>query len=286
MWPMVLGVGALLGLLLAGGARAGQFSASLAVTQEYDDNIYVSEQEVEDHITRFTPSLAYTSLEEPRGRLLATFRPSIERYWQHSEEDEVNYNGSLEFYRQLTPRLSLEASDRLVYTPAHEATSQEVRARYHRGYRAYAHDRTNNFFDLGASWRPLRRTSLRASFSHDWESYEQDSQEYRWGVSLSQRVTARDTASLAYAYRRMIYEEDVDSKVHDVSCGWTRDLGRGWHTRASAGVSLVDEEDQQIDWSASLELSRTLPRWGATLSYHRSVSPCLLYTSPSPRDRG
>ena len=124
--------------------------------------------------------------------------------------------------------------------------------------------------------RQAERDGKDLALAHALEEYDQ------LGGYQAEAAAAKILNGLGFA------PDDLTKPVQDFSGGWRVRLALAQALMTPADLMLLDEPTNHLDMEATLWLERWLARFPGTLITiaHDRDFFCLLYTSPSPRDRG
>jgi long-subunit fatty acid transport protein len=269
-------------------AEPGEFEFGLttSISERYDDNIYLEEKEYkeDDFITSITlnPSLSYKTTSTD---FTLSYNPAFEFYAENSEENEVRQNGSLNLTSNLTPRLTLSATDILAFTPGQEAAREEQFTERRRRSRSTASDVLSNDFNSTLACQIFKNTAIRGGFGYRFDDYdrseETDTDEYSFIFGADHQLTGNDTIFGEYRYRMLRYHqpsqltEENDTNVQSFSIGNTHRFPRELVLKLSGGVLFIDEdnEEDETGWSAQIILTKSFQTGSLAVSFDRNVSP-------------
>jgi predicted porin len=276
--------------LLVKKAQAGEykFGFSTSISEEYDDNIGLDEDDEDDFITYLTPIFSLSYLGKQHN-LDFTYNPMLEFYADHSNENDINHNATLLLNSQLTPKLNLLMTDALIFTRGQDIAQEELRVRQG-SVRSYASDRLNNFFNTTLSYQIFKTINLHGGFSYNFEDYDEselvDNEEYIYELGIDNQLTGRDTISLNYSYRRLLYEEvpipseggpfelEDDTDVQSITIGERHQFLRELLFDISAGIAFVDEEneDEENEWIARMNITKEFKTASIGILFSRNIS--------------
>ena len=213
--PVVLAM-ALVGLVfvfpVAGGADEFKIVPSIAVTEEYNDNIFFDDRgEIDDWITTISPGLSLINRTEQLDLNLSARGDSI-KYGQNDELNEFDqyYTGDL-IYR-ITSRMTVSANA------------------------GYAVDSRSD--------RDIETTGLVQTTD--------ERKTYNGGLGVDYVLSEKSAVSLLYEYERNDYDdpESVDDKSHSSNLGFTHDLSEFFPRtvgQINFGYSYYDSSDTTVD---------------------------------------
>lgn len=263
-------------LILVGGAslpaaamaQGGFFATpSCALTEVYDDNLFLSaSQPEEDFISRLSPAIEAGYRSVPlilKGRHIV----DAESYARHSDLDtsRARAHTGIDFRHQLTRLLTLSADANYTRTQRPGELNTETGIALERAHA----ERLS--LGLAAAYRfdPATTGTAAYTFTRDELAGGLGTDTHTTVLSLNRRVTPRDAASVAYTFRRFLFDgvDAVTSQV--VAVGWTQALSART-TATLVGGPRFSEGSTDPELSASVRHIRK--RGELSLGYTRSQS--------------
>lgn len=191
---------------------------SITFSGEYNDNIFLNNSRREsDFIVGATPALSLF-LESTTYRWAAGYSFTAEKYWEHSELDEVFQRQTffLEGSQRLTPRLTLTLSEVFNTSKDTNPGAQQIVAVGRR-------TSWTNTLSPGLTWQFAPRTSLTTGVSWVMSRYDGagavDSDEYRFHADVRHDFSSRFSGSLGYEGRYLDVEGQSGTSTHTPRIG-------------------------------------------------------------------
>ncbi|MGH7410659.1 MAG: outer membrane beta-barrel protein [Candidatus Methylomirabilis sp.] len=268
----------LLGGVLAGGAGLAwaqtiTLTPSLAVSEEYDDNILLSSTDRQsDFVTSVSPGLRLVIKDSPWDVTLAGSARGV-YYASRSElNSSTDYqNGSLAVKFQPTPRFTASLTD----TFDRSLNSAEVDTET--GIITGRFSSYRNIVTPAVSYKvnPLTLIGLQYSFDilRSDSPLTQDRDTHEAVLSVQREITPRTSATLRYTFSRFQIEGSPDRDAHSPRVGLTHALSPTIRLSADAGVLLLESPDgsTEVTPSGMLRYEQDFSQGRFSLAYDRSA---------------
>jgi hypothetical protein len=217
------------------------FAPSLSVSEEFTDNLFLTEENEEsEFITVVSPRVSFI-LEGKRSNAELSYSPGFTFYQDNDELNSVRHSVSLSGSRQLTKRLSLSAADNFrrteePYTRGEltldpEAEKLEDVIDY--TIRTEREPRYTNDAQIRMDYDFGRESSVYAQYSHrlyrDETPGAEDSDKHNPGVGFTYWPDAWNGFRGSASYTRGLFEEGTeDFHNWEGSFRYIRNLNRFW----------------------------------------------------------
>lgn len=255
--------------LVPAAAEAGaDFSATplLSAGRVHDDNVFSSPGDGEvDRITRVSPGIRL-GWKADRWSLGSRYEMDVEWFERHPELDQApaRQHAEVGWRRDAGRRLTislrgafLETHNPFELNVATGLTSARARARlwsFAPSLSGRLGPRTSAGWDLA-----LDRSDLSGGI---------ETETLTSTLGLDREVTARDRASVSYAYRRFTFEAPQPVDSHAVLFGWARAATPRTRFSLRAGPRLAGGEPPEVE--AGLSIEHDLRRGHLSLRYART----------------
>jgi hypothetical protein len=269
----------LLGLL--GPAKRGPLTLtpSIAVSEEYNDNIFSSnENRQSDFITEFSPAITL-SVNQPSYSLVSGYSATGSLYAKENEFNNVidhqDFVGNGEY--RLTPGLTLTASETFSYSRNTNTVSSQ-------GFSTGREKSWSNNFNPGMTWQMTALNSLNLSAGYDALRFlgngtgdgivtGTDSDTFTFQGTVGHAFTPRLTASIGYGFTYINIEAEPSSSTHIPTLGFTYQVTRTLDVALSGGpaITLIGG-DTSVTGAGNASIVQKLPFGSAALQYSQGVS--------------
>ena len=270
-WQCLTGL-LLIAILLphAANAQGNYFLVpSITLAEVYDDNVFLtSSQREHDFISRASPAVV-GGYRSTQLTLIGYYTFDADYYARHTDFNDINAReeGGIDFTYRPDQLLTLSLNAQYIETEIPSNLNFET---------GLASGRMNvERFSVtpAARYRFDPRTTGNASytFTDDTVAGGLDTETHSTSVGLDRRVTRRDTASLAYTYRRFNFENDSEDS-HLPTIGWTHRLTQLTSVTLVGGPRF---SDGNVDPEILALIRHRLDRGELTFGYARSQSTVL-----------
>jgi len=246
---------------------------SLSLSEEYNDNIFVTRDRVGDFITFITPGIDLTA-RSVNSELRLGYSTSFSIYSSYPELNEPAHNFTASGSFTLSERLSLTLTD--TYVKSSEIS--DFRAIPDIGPIAGRTERRLHTISGNVSYRLKENLSSTLGASYFDTDYKEpgffDTKSYSGNIGLTYRHSERTTLSATARYIKYDYKLGSDATGQDYSLGVTYILTPTLTAGLTGGVTITKIEDSgesDTGFFGGVDLTKTFKRGRATLSYSQSV---------------
>lgn len=247
------------------------FYPTLTLTGEYNDNIFLdNSRRRSDYIAAATPALSLF-LESTTYRWAMGYSFTAEKYWEHSELDEVFQRQTffIEGSHRVGPRVTLTLSNVFVESKDTNPAGAQVIAIGRRTSRT-------NTFNPGLIWQFAPRTSLTIGVGYQLQRFDGpdalDSDIYRVYADINHDFTARFSGLVGYEGRYIDVQGQQGTHTHTARFGMTYRFTPFLTASVIAGPTvIITDHDTTVTPFVSANLIQAFG-WGSLSVYaNRSV---------------
>jgi hypothetical protein len=302
-------------LLISPAVSLGQrlvVTPSLAVGERYDDNIFQENDKEDDFVTVITPGINLLYRPSVNTSLDFTYRPSLEFFKDHSDENQVSHYLLFKTQGPVSRRLTMNLYNRLVITdePADRDRNRplspsdlssglgqpptvnvdDLPEGGTRDTSRESRDHTiRNFANAELGILLASRTVLDLRFGSLYENVEDPDEvdEFRYnagaGLGYITSVVRKNKLSVGYDVAFFTFHpnsptapDTSDFRVQTPHIDYLHNFNPTLAAELSFGYSLTDSDDPALDdntgFTGSIDLTKTLRTGAASLRYVREFT--------------
>jgi hypothetical protein len=247
---------------------------SLSLSEEYNDNVFLTRDRVSDFITRISPgiNLALRSL---NSEITLDYFPTFNFYAKNSDLNNTGQTFSGNGSFTLSDQLSVGVTES--YIKSTDIT--DLRGIPDLGPLAGRTEERLNILGGTITYKLRSNLISTADFTYTNVTYKEplfsDLRSYAGSIGLTYIQSERDSFSASARYTKFDFETGSDSTVQDYTLGVTHRFTPTFSVRAEGGVSLTKVQDTSgtgVDYSGGVDLTKQLSQGTAILSYRQSVT--------------
>ncbi len=174
---------------------------SLSITEEYDDNIYLTNKnKISSYITMASPSLDFSLLSQ-HTQLVLEYTPTFVRYSEDNEDSTTRHSGILTFVRDLSEHFRFNLSNTYVKSDDPLEETEEIL-----GARDSRNTYQRNTGNVSFSYLFGPQNSLTVGYQNtslkNEDDDEDDGRAERSYASLTYQINIKNRLELEYEYTR------------------------------------------------------------------------------------
>lgn len=246
---------------------------SLSISEQYNDNIFLTGDRVDDFITFITPGVGL-SLRSQGSDLRVGYSTSFYFYSSNTELNDTAHNFTANGSFTLSERLSLTLTD--TYIKSSEI--RDIRAIPDLGPISGRTERSLHTISGNIAYRLKENLSCSLGASYFGTDYKEpgffDIKSYSGNIAITYRYSENITFLGTARYTKYDYKLGSDANAQDYSLGISYTLTPTLTAGATGGITLVEiEETGETDtgFFGGVDIAKTFTRGRVALSYRQSV---------------
>jgi hypothetical protein len=256
---------------------------SLSLSEQYNDNIFLSRDRVSDFITFITPGIGL-SIKSSNSELKLGYSPSFSFYSSHTELNETSHHFTADGSFTLSERLSLLLRDTFVKS----SEISDIRAVPDLGPITARREVRLHTLNSNISYRLRDNLSYMLGVSYFDTDYKEkgliEVKTYSGNMGISYIQSKRTTFTANARYIKYDYRPFSDVTGQDYSLGITHRLNPTLTIGLTGGAIITKIEDtgkSDTGFSGSADLTKTFEKGEVALSYRQTVIPAIEYRLPT-----
>lgn len=267
---------------------------SLSVSERYDDNIFQQSSNTEDDfVTTLTPGLRLRYNPSADTLFDLDYRIAIERFADHTDQNQISHLGFFRFDSALTRLISLNVRDRLVITEEQEDRVVEIddatglRPVSDQARRRTIRNRGNAALDVRIAPRIIVGLLLDSLFVDVDVPDEVDEFRYTVGLNIGYLTHIARESRVSLDYKMTFHnfdenepvpseDEQADFDVQTMSINFRHAFNPKLLGDFAVGYSMTSSDDSGIDedtaLTAQVRITRTLRTGQIVLGYLRGFT--------------
>jgi len=255
---------------------------SLSLSEQYNDNIFLSRDRVSDFITFITPSIGL-SIKSLNSELKLGYSPSFSFYSSHADLNDTAHNFTADGNFTFSKRLNLVLKDTFVKS----SEISDIRAIPDLGPITGRIERRLHTFSSNISYKLRDNLTSTLGVSYYDTDYKGaglfEVKTYSGNMGITYIQSKRTTFIANARYIKYDYRPLSDAIGQEYSLGITHMLTPTLTIGLTGGAIVTKVEDidkSDIGFSGGADLTKTFAKGEAALSYRQTVIPGIEYGVP------